>query len=222
VVERPGLRLGQIVKCDCAFQQKRKPEARMGKVSMTVRFPETARDAAVLMVDQMWSALHLGHLVTSKPEYEDAKWSWMRRAEEVLAKAEGGERGAALIDRDPAVILRRAEKCLDTLEGDADGQVDLLIRDLCAQLILTAGERDDAEAKFSKNAAVSANVETGWLIERALGGAPIYYGKDDEVDALGWTKDHARAIRYARREDAQMQIEDIGWTEARPVEHQWG
>src|SRR4051812_21453567 len=63
--------------------------------------------------------------------------------------------------------------------------------------------------------------ETGWLIEfsQRVSGTPTYYGKSDE--GLGQTEDNLAAIRYARKEDAEAVIEDIGWTEAAAVEHQW-
>lgn len=63
--------------------------------------------------------------------------------------------------------------------------------------------------------------ETGWLIEFFVGGqfAPTYYGKTDE--GLNQTSNHMAAVRFARREDAQAVIDDIGWTEAKPIEHMW-
>ena len=62
--------------------------------------------------------------------------------------------------------------------------------------------------------------ETGWLIEFSVGkGIPTYYGKTD--DGLGQTNDHLAAVRFSRREDAQAVIDDIGWTDATPVEHLW-
>lgn len=62
--------------------------------------------------------------------------------------------------------------------------------------------------------------EIGWLIEVFGQGSSTYYGKTDE-GVLGMTGDHNAAIRFARREDAQATIDDIGWTEAQPVEHMW-
>lgn len=59
--------------------------------------------------------------------------------------------------------------------------------------------------------------ETGWLIE--IGG-PAYYG-DAREDGLGWTSDHAAAIRFARKEDAERVIQLEGFTEASAVEHIW-
>lgn len=64
--------------------------------------------------------------------------------------------------------------------------------------------------------------ETGWLIEfsQRVFTTPTYYGKTD--DGLGQTTDHQKAIRFVRKEDAEAVIEDIGWTEASAIEHQWG
>ena len=61
--------------------------------------------------------------------------------------------------------------------------------------------------------------ETAWLIEFSGQISPTYYGKTD--DGLGQTADHLSAIRFCRQQDAQAIIDDIGWTEAKPVEHMW-
>ena len=64
--------------------------------------------------------------------------------------------------------------------------------------------------------------ETGWLIEfsQRVSSTPTYYGQTD--DGLGQITDHLKAVRFARKEDAEMVIADIGWTEASAVEHGWG
>ncbi len=70
--------------------------------------------------------------------------------------------------------------------------------------------------------------ETGWLIEacNVLTGAFLakWWSLDlpGHEDGHGWTKDSARALRFARESDAQAYIDDIGWTEAKPTEHAWG
>jgi hypothetical protein len=63
--------------------------------------------------------------------------------------------------------------------------------------------------------------ETGWLIEfsQRVSVTPAYYGKTD--DGLGQTTDNLKAVRFARKEDAEAVIEDTGWTEAKAVEHMW-
>lgn len=66
---------------------------------------------------------------------------------------------------------------------------------------------------------VTASDETAWLIEFFGQGEPTYYGKTDEL--LGMTADHRAAIRFARQQDAQAVIDDIGWTEAQAIEHTW-
>jgi hypothetical protein len=65
--------------------------------------------------------------------------------------------------------------------------------------------------------------EYGWLIELKPEHQrrPIYYGENDE-GVLGWTADSLRAIRFARKEDAEMVIECEGLTEAFACEHGWG
>ena len=62
-----------------------------------------------------------------------------------------------------------------------------------------------------------------WLIEMQDGGFPTYWCRlDDEDGVCGWSKDHDKAVRFCRRNDAQAIIDDMGWTEPRPVEHAWG
>ena len=64
--------------------------------------------------------------------------------------------------------------------------------------------------------------ETGWLIE--LGTrvvvSPQWWSlpKDNEGQ---WTGDSLKALRFARREDAEAYIEEAGWTEAFASEHMW-
>ncbi len=68
--------------------------------------------------------------------------------------------------------------------------------------------------------------ETGWLIElrqpkaEFISARPAWWG-DTGGDVLGWTEDHAKAVRFARKQDAEMVIADIGWTEAFATEHMW-
>jgi len=63
--------------------------------------------------------------------------------------------------------------------------------------------------------------ETGWLIEfsQRVSAQPCWYGKTD--DGLGQTTDPNKALRFARKEDAETVIADIGWTEARATDHMW-
>jgi hypothetical protein len=72
-----------------------------------------------------------------------------------------------------------------------------------------AGERERAQR------------ETAWLIENSDGGSPVYWSLTLDEEAPGWTHDAGKALRFARAEDAQAYIDDIGWTEPRPVEHEW-
>lgn len=62
--------------------------------------------------------------------------------------------------------------------------------------------------------------ETAWLVEVFGQGEPTYYGLTDE-GVLGMTTDHNKAVRFCRPQDAQMTIDDIGWTNAQPIEHMW-
>lgn len=65
-----------------------------------------------------------------------------------------------------------------------------------------------------------------WLIELKSPPpmqGPTYWGlDDDEAEGVGWTRDHLRAQRFSRKEDAEMMIEYFGWTEATAVQHAWG
>jgi hypothetical protein len=67
--------------------------------------------------------------------------------------------------------------------------------------------------------------ETGWLLEQpaAHGHGPLwfYLGKDDGEDGTGWTSDSIAALRFARKQDAESYIADIGWTEIVATEHEW-
>lgn len=71
-----------------------------------------------------------------------------------------------------------------------------------------------------------AQDEAGWLIERY--DSIKYWGRDtvgfnhDLSDPCFWTPDHLDAVRFARREDAQLFIKERKWGHvARPVEHMW-
>ncbi|MGB3042514.1 MAG: hypothetical protein WBB98_04950 [Xanthobacteraceae bacterium] len=63
--------------------------------------------------------------------------------------------------------------------------------------------------------------EVGWLIE--MSDPPVYcVFNPDDLDEQ-WTPDISRAIRFARREDAQACADHTGWTSppVRVVEHIW-
>ena len=71
--------------------------------------------------------------------------------------------------------------------------------------------------------------ETGWLIETThIDGTPwwlmpcSFSVPDEEGDV--WTKDSLKAVRFARKEDAENVILEVGWTSppAIATEHQWG
>lgn len=64
--------------------------------------------------------------------------------------------------------------------------------------------------------------ETAWLIEfkPSVSVQPTWYGMSDE-GVLGMTTDNLKALRFARKQDAEMVIQDIGWTEAFASEHMW-
>lgn len=67
--------------------------------------------------------------------------------------------------------------------------------------------------------------EFAWLIEvRPLvegDGGPFYYGANPK-GGLGCTTDNMKAIRFARKEDAEAMIVAMGWANMVAVEHGWG
>ena len=66
-------------------------------------------------------------------------------------------------------------------------------------------------------------METGWLIERRENNATEWWGL---ADALGsWTNDSAKALRFARSEDAEAYahstgLDDAGFT-TYITDHEW-
>lgn len=59
-----------------------------------------------------------------------------------------------------------------------------------------------------------------WLIEKQEAGQPVYWSLIALPEPC-FLQDHDAALRFSRRADAQAYIDDIGWTEAKPVEHMW-
>jgi hypothetical protein len=60
--------------------------------------------------------------------------------------------------------------------------------------------------------------ETGWLIE-LRGRVPTWFRLTGEEPH--WTSDSHEALRFARKQDAEAYIADVGWTEAFATEHVW-
>lgn len=60
--------------------------------------------------------------------------------------------------------------------------------------------------------------ETGWLIELKRR-TPTWFQL--AYDDVHWTADASKAIRFARKQDAEAYIANIGWTEAFASEHMW-
>lgn len=61
--------------------------------------------------------------------------------------------------------------------------------------------------------------ETAWLVERAIVGRPHYVTIDD-TGWFGWTVDHLKALRFARREDADRYAGGEIY-DCKAVEYQW-
>lgn len=84
--------------------------------------------------------------------------------------------------------------------------------------------REDDE-QIALGAAVAAahhrsNRETGWLCEWLHATGPKWWTLGGE-DGGYFAKDSLKALRFARKEDAQAYIDDAGWTEIVPTEHEW-
>ena len=71
--------------------------------------------------------------------------------------------------------------------------------------------------------------ETGWLIERSNGSQPLWWGPPcsrwEWQQALiapdQWTADASKALRFARREDAEAMIRFEGLQHAIATDHMW-
>ena len=62
--------------------------------------------------------------------------------------------------------------------------------------------------------------ETGWLIELkpSVVTTPVWFQLVSDDD---WTSDASKALRFARKQDAEAYIESVGWTGAFSSEHEW-
>lgn len=77
-----------------------------------------------------------------------------------------------------------------------------------------------APPQSASDGALRESDQAGWLIEKD--DPPVYHVVTDDHDAH-WTADASKALRFARREDAQAYSDHIGWTSppVRVVEHMW-
>jgi hypothetical protein len=68
------------------------------------------------------------------------------------------------------------------------------------------------------------SIEVAWLIEEWDSKSSAFKARWWTLNGENgeWTKDSLRALRFARKIDAQAYIDDLGWTEAIPTEHRWG
>jgi len=75
-------------------------------------------------------------------------------------------------------------------------------------------------------AARPALVETGWLIERQVGGRGVWWRGTRDC-GRDWTTDSCEAVRFARREDASRVLglltttPNSEWCTAIATEHMW-
>ena len=66
-------------------------------------------------------------------------------------------------------------------------------------------------------------IETGWLIESSelSSDGPRWLFVEDWA-GFAWTNDSLKAIRFARREDAEQIIPMLESVDCKATEHQWG
>lgn len=96
-------------------------------------------------------------------------------------------------------------------EDEDKAAYDAIVAESSARL-----RRDLAEI-----AAANPAPETGWLIELRGGPPQWWYLGEDGEDGQGWTSDSLKALRFARKQDAEAYIGNVGWTEAFATEHEW-
>lgn len=120
--------------------------------------------------------------------------------------------------------VRQAVVSACGLHLDAEDTADEVVR------ILSAGPTQDAlvgqriaEQMIASIDARTANEhsrqETAWLVE-LKGSRPEWAMVSTDWDE-NWTTDSLKAIRFARRADAEAYIEHYGWTAAFASEHMW-
>ena len=63
-------------------------------------------------------------------------------------------------------------------------------------------------------------IEIGWLVERGKT-TPFYLCVKDWF-GFSWTADSLKAIRFARREDAEQIMKLTESVDCKATEHQWG
>ena len=60
----------------------------MAKATMTIQFPKSVGDAAVLLVEQMWIAINQGQMIVADEKFSGGFQEWYRCAARVLGEAE--------------------------------------------------------------------------------------------------------------------------------------
>ena len=99
-------------------------------------------------------------------------------------------------------------------DAEADFHSASITNRYANQLMALILEKLEEDSKLSEP-------EFGWLIEGQLTArGPIYLFVDNN-EMLGWTHDDKRAIRFARREDAEQVAKMVEDCE-KITEHQWG
>lgn len=83
-------------------------------------------------------------------------------------------------------------------------------------------KRLEQELDAARDAQQSTETKLAWLVEVSSDEGPLYWGRTPDGDFLaGCTTHHDDAMQFVRQQDAQLYIDEAGWTEAKPVEHMW-
>ena len=104
--------------------------------------------------------------------------------------------------------LQRAEQVLDNFQISENVVVPGVIESMTATIRALWKEQAD---------------ETAWLVEvwpSVSWAVPTYYGIGDET-VCAWVTDVNKAIRFKRREDAEMLIAGEVFNGAKAIEHMW-
>ena len=106
-------------------------------------------------------------------------------------------------------LARAVEDCLTSRNT-----VSVLGEDRIARALMAAAKEADEAATMRESG------QYGWLAE--LKGANPRWAFLNPMDYdEHWTTDASKALRFARREDAQAFIDHSGWTSVFPTEHVW-
>lgn len=151
------------------------------------------------------------------PSTAQAVEAALRKAAEVCRGliSRQGKRDDSVRAQDQAFEIA-ADEILALIHTEA-AQVERDAKDADEELIKERIRRQTAEGLLRAHKAET--LEIGWLIENGKSGEELRY-RTMEQGVVTWTPDHMKALRFARREDAEMFAEEDegAW---RIAEHAW-